>query len=441
MSVTAYPVILIDSATGSDTAASGAGPGTALTGTTAATDGGGTTVTLDAGTVTTGVAVDGSHVVYLSDATAGHRNFAAINAKAGSGGATPTVTVEQAFTGSLSGKSWAIGGKRASLTGGTSVRLCNNNAGNGDAMGGWVMQFASAHAESYSTNLDLYRSADVAVGPITIRGVAGYATRPVLTYTGSGFGIEGKTGVGGWVLQAFGLRNTGTGSHGMVLRGSSTAPAGYVLRDVKIYGTTNWSTQALYLGDQCVMHLEGCEFTNAPYSWDSSNETCVQMIGCHVHDMTSHGVRLLAGHGLLFGNLINANGGDGVRLGTSSGSFRAWEIVGNTIDGNTSDGIEIDAAGIGDAGSLILNNILTRNGGYGVNYSSGTATAAWLTANLARVLNNTFGSGGAANTSGAIAPTGVAVDSQTADPNYVGSGDFTPQNTALKGTAFPVLIP
>src|SRR5574343_1935860 len=113
MAVTAYPVILVDSATGSDSAASGAGPATALTGTGAGTDAGGTVVSLDGSPSLAGVNTDGSHVIYLVDSTAGHRNFAAINDK---NDTTKTVTVEQAFTGSLPAtKSWAIGGKRASI--------------------------------------------------------------------------------------------------------------------------------------------------------------------------------------------------------------------------------------------------------------------------------------------------------------------------------------
>src|SRR6516165_11952684 len=102
----AFPVIIVDSATGSDTNTSGAGPGTAVTGTAASTNAGGTTVTVDAGTNLSGIATDGSHVLYLNDTTAGHRRWSKITGTSGSGGATPTITVNEAYTGLLAAKSW-----------------------------------------------------------------------------------------------------------------------------------------------------------------------------------------------------------------------------------------------------------------------------------------------------------------------------------------------
>src|SRR5262245_38170373 len=113
------PTILVDSTTGSDTAASGAGPATALTGSAASTSADGLTVTLDGSPDLTNVATDGSHAVFLNDSTAGARNFGKITAK---DNVAKTVTVTNAFGASLSGKSWAIGGKRASIGSTTSTK-------------------------------------------------------------------------------------------------------------------------------------------------------------------------------------------------------------------------------------------------------------------------------------------------------------------------------
>src|SRR3954463_10134754 len=128
----ALPTILIDSATGSDTTASGAGPGTALTGSAGVSAGDGLSVTLDGSPDLTGVATDGSHVLYFADATAGNRNFAKITA---ANNGTKVVTVSDALGFTLT-KAWAIGGKRASLLGTNSSKLIENNSGNGDAMPG-----------------------------------------------------------------------------------------------------------------------------------------------------------------------------------------------------------------------------------------------------------------------------------------------------------------
>ncbi len=172
----AFPVVKVDSTAGgaSDTACSGAGPSTALTGTAGATDGAGTTVTLDSGTVLTGVDTTGLHVIYLADTTAGHRRFSRITGTAGSGGATPTVTVADAYTINLTGKSWAIGGTRATVAGAVSLLLFDNNSAAGDAMPGWVVEMQSGHAETGLTaTINLRRAGDTTSGPIILRGLPG----------------------------------------------------------------------------------------------------------------------------------------------------------------------------------------------------------------------------------------------------------------------------
>src|SRR5678815_5877712 len=83
---------------GTDGVCSRAGPATALGGVNnASTDGAGTTVTVQAGVDWTGVATDGSHVLYFADSTAGNRRYTTITGTAGSGGATPTLTVSPAL--------------------------------------------------------------------------------------------------------------------------------------------------------------------------------------------------------------------------------------------------------------------------------------------------------------------------------------------------------
>lgn len=78
----ATPVILYDSSTGSDSAASGAGPATAVTGTKGRTRN--TASMLRVGFFEasppdlSGVLTDGSHVLYIAIATAGQRNFSSI---------------------------------------------------------------------------------------------------------------------------------------------------------------------------------------------------------------------------------------------------------------------------------------------------------------------------------------------------------------------------
>lgn len=77
------PIILIDSATGSDTAASGAGPATAISGSTGRTRNTASQLRFGLFGATddlSGVVTDGSAALFCSISTAGQRNFSAISA-------------------------------------------------------------------------------------------------------------------------------------------------------------------------------------------------------------------------------------------------------------------------------------------------------------------------------------------------------------------------
>lgn len=112
----ALPTVAINSGSGSDTAASGAGPSTAITGTTAITHAN-TTINISDAVALGGVAVDGSAVLWVNSSSG--RQFSKITAITGSSGAW-VVTVESAYANSET-KTWGIGGKRATMAG--SARL------------------------------------------------------------------------------------------------------------------------------------------------------------------------------------------------------------------------------------------------------------------------------------------------------------------------------
>ena len=122
----AFPVVKVNSATGSNTAASGAGPSTALFGTAAATAAS-TTVTLsvDAPDLS-GVATDGSAAIWVGSSSG--RQWSKITAV---DNGAKTVTVSDAFANTESGKNWGIGGKRATLDGSLRVGL--------DMRAGWTI--------------------------------------------------------------------------------------------------------------------------------------------------------------------------------------------------------------------------------------------------------------------------------------------------------------
>src|SRR5436309_2256872 len=77
----ALPVILVDSASGSDTTASGAGPGTSISGSTGRTRNTASQLQFGLFGATddlSGVLTDGTHALYTAISTAGQRNFGAI---------------------------------------------------------------------------------------------------------------------------------------------------------------------------------------------------------------------------------------------------------------------------------------------------------------------------------------------------------------------------
>jgi hypothetical protein len=112
-----FPTVVINSSTGSDTLSSGAGPVTAINGTAAATHAN-TTVNITDAVDLSGVSTAGGAVLWIASSSG--QQFAAITAISGSSGAW-VVTVGHAFANTESGKSWAIGGKRATLAGSAQV--------------------------------------------------------------------------------------------------------------------------------------------------------------------------------------------------------------------------------------------------------------------------------------------------------------------------------
>ena len=422
----ALPVILIDSATGSDTAASGAGPSTALTNTAAATNPAGTTVTLNAGTVLTGVSTTGSDVIYINDTTAGHRRFAKITGTSGSGGATPQVTVAEAFFGSLSGKTWAIGGKRASLGSASSLLLIDNNSSDGDAMPGWTIEFQTGHTETFASSINFYRSGTTA-GLINVRGATG--TPPVLTFSSDSNGMIVRGNA--WSFSNLdGRNNSGsktTSTFIVAVSGQTTL----VLSGLKVAHATDYFYRPLQFNGPLATMVVGCEIGYAAdsniYIDNAFTMGPFLVTDCYIHHATIHGINQFsdAADGFVVQtSIIAANGGDGIKDANTSTSPRCSSIfIGNTFNANTSDGIELTTVNP----ALIMqvkNNIFSNNGGYGLNFSNGSITAAIIDSLGTLILNNCFFT----NTSGKYNPSGLnSLNEVTTNPDYAntGSGDYS----------------
>ncbi len=433
----AYPTILADSATGSDTAASGAGPSTALTGTAGATDGAGTTVTLDAGTDLSGVDTTGLHVIYINNTTTGARNFAKITSKAGSGGATPTVGVAEAFAFSLSGKTWAIGGKRASVFAGTSLRLTDNNSAAGDAMPGWTIQMQSGHAESLSATASFNRLGDTTSGPITLQGDPAYTVRPVLTWTANVVAISGPNPWGGIHLRGFKARNTNATKTTSMFIGPY-AMTGMVFEDLVIGDSTDYFGQGISggntNGDAGSIWIR-CTFTKTSsnidlFGWNGC--ASVRFFNCSFLSAGGSGAGFAmksdAQYNVTFFGCIFSGCGYGI-YDSKTGGYSGPTIINScTFNSCTNDGLRTPAL----INFSVANSIFSNNGGYGINFASRSAQGCLGTPVVIR--NCCFPTGTGANTSGKY-PSGYSIlslNESNANPTFVSSSDLTPTNTALQ---------
>ena len=373
----ASPVILINSATGSDSLASGAGPATALNGTAAATDGvNGKTVTITDTVDLSGVATDGSAALYLVDATAAHRNFDNITAiSGGPSGSAWTVTVQNGFTISLSGKSWAIGGKRASIGSSTSSKLIENNSGNGDAMPGWAIEMQSGHTETIAATVNPRRAGDTTNGRIILRGTSGAATRPILTFSNNGDAFVPRGNY--WTFRDFEMQNsnaTKTASQAF----DSTAVTAVIYQSIKISDSTNkfWRAFNTVAGPTDIT-IQDCYFANLADSAVVINNSLggiARIRNCVFLSCASHGILHSTTAALydIRGNIFAFNGGDGVHINDTASSITVF-CEGNVFHGNTSDGFEsAQTAAHSQAPWIFDNNRFTFNGGVGLNFSGAT---------------------------------------------------------------------
>lgn len=424
----ALPVILVNSATGSDTAASGAGPATAITGSAGISAVDGLSVLLDGSPDISGVAVDGSAVIYFADATAGNQNFAKITAIANSGGPTATVTVATAYGLSLT-KAWAIGGVRASIGNTTSIKLFSNNSAAGDAKPGWAEEMQSGHTETLAANFLARRAGDTTDGHIELRGTSGAVTPPVLTFSNNGIGFS--SAVNFVKFQNFDLKNTNatkTASVGIALTGNQC-----VVRGVRIVDATDKFWKGITFGGGCTTienvrvantAAQGIQGTTGPFSMQLRN-IHVKAAGATAGiDITTTSTAVAA---LLEDILVTGCTGQGILLALTGTNFAfGFRVMRCTIDACTVDGVRISGSSsqmTGYFAGLIENCNITANGGWGVNFSNASAPSlAQLRAAGFNLRNCNFGTGATANTGGDVSVASLVDSCINVDPGYVATG-------------------
>jgi len=427
----AFPVIRVNSATGSDTTASGAGPDTAVSGSSAVTNA--TGVELRDNPDLSGVLTDGSHALFVNNTTAGQRNFTRITgvrnttsttgtmtasnvdlslpseildvgdyvsvAGAGLGGtdlvtsistnagggqyttidaAETSVTnavvtyykkVNVAETVTAATISWAIGGRRASIGSTTSIKLFSNNSSSGDAMPGWIVRMESGHTETLSANYLLRRAGDVTNGYITLEGAKDAATMPIITFSNNGDGIT--LNAAKLTIQNFEIRNsnaTKTASRAIVVGGTGQSST---IRNIRVSHATNKFWKAFVASH--IYILEDCDFAN----------TASDVITDQIASTANRIVRNCR---------IRSGGANGI---LANGSRFCMTIEQNDIYGNSSHGISLASTGnlVNDQLPAIRNNTIHGNTGDGIR-NAGSSTQYCNHGNFIYENNNITSNGG-----------------------------------------------
>jgi hypothetical protein len=367
----AYPVIIFNADTGSNTAASGAGPAVAITGTAAAHTGGvaSTTITLTGSPDLSGVAVDGSAALWMK--TASGRQFSKITAADDS---AKTVTVEDEFTiAEASAVDFAIGGKRATWNDADSRTAFGANG----VKGGWVIETETNQTITTSA-LPIESSGVSTMLPILIRGAAS-VSHPIINQT-----VNLQTFLGSSTNYNFrwfrNLKFTNSVTGGKTACHAISARASITVEDCIFGDPINTLTSALkQTGDQNIL------LVNCVVQYCETAAISFVVVTAHnctfMHNASS---AITSCNSLNVTNcIIASNGLHGIYM-----NIGMLTIITNCIIyGNSNDGIS-SRNGV----PLISNSIVANNGGYGLDLDTGLGPVLFLDYNL--FYNNTSGNRG-----------------------------------------------
>lgn len=415
----AFPTIIFNVATGSDTAASGAGPATAVSGLAAAHTGGvpSTTITLTNTPNLSGVATDGSHCLWLN--TVSGRQFVKITAK---DDVLDTVTVEFSFTiAAGSAVDYAIGGKRKFLDNADSRTLFSSSG----VRPGWTILVEDAQTLTSALTLD---SAGTASDPITFTGPSGRAR---ITQAANNSGtLEGDFRY--WKLRRLILDNSfsgvKSGCHAIGYVMTGIAPS--EINDCVLGDAINWVNNGIIGSGSMRLTLLGCEITShgdGVFLGGVSGGLAV--VGCYIHDNSAEGIDVEgpAAGLVVLDSIVANNTGNGILL-FSSQTISPVVIINNTVHGNGSDGISIaDGEGSG-LNLVIIGNNIVGNAQYGIR---GTIDGWTDRVKTLIDFNNVWNNG-----AGRYLYIADGAHDISVNPEYPGGEDFS-VGTGLKAKGYP----
>ena len=318
--------IKFNNSTGSDTQSSGLGPAVAVYGSGASTTGASAVVT---GINTTGVSA--GDLLWVQSSSG--RQFSII----ASVDSSTQVTCDDNFDNTESSRTWAIGGKRATLAG--SQRIYDDGS-TADGHGDWIVELEDGYTETLSASINLRVSATSTEGFI-LRGQEGASTKPVLTFSNAGTAINvyaQKT-----TIKNIELQNTATTAPGVVGIYCQNYSTPTKIIDVDIHDSVNNFYYGIYAnGSVSGFSCTGCSIGN------TANVGCYPRIvsgspfridRCVIFNCGSDGIHHRNSTGFTVSNcLIFNNSGIGINIANGSS-----DTLGNIIHGNAT-GISLNAS-------------------------------------------------------------------------------------------------
>lgn len=406
--------IRFNSSTGSDTTASGSAGTVVDSGTNASFSG--SVVTLDGGVDLSGFSAT-ADVLWMQTST-GRQFFDITSVNDGA----DTVTVVNAPAGTTTGRTWGIGGKRATFAATTSRNAFT------DAKTDWTI----------STETDQSISTAIVCGVTsqTFKVVGSGGTR-VITQTANA-GIFTTSQIGTVIFEDLQFKNSnGSKTSATALTKLTLSGTTSLVARRCIFGdatnTLGWGVYNQGTGGTLAIEFEGtdCDFNNCGFAaiqTDSGNAANIIRLGFCTFRANGTDVAIYATSDTLA--VTNCLSYDSV-YGIYSEGQRTY-VINSTWHGTTAG----DSSGIWLAHATpiadIVNCQLTGHPAYGLQID-GTA--------ILRVNQdyNNYGSGGTANGSGAVSGVTIGSNSLQVDPGYTNAagGDFSiGKNTRRK--AFPL---
>lgn len=199
-------------------------------------------------------------------------------------------------------------------------------------------------------------------------------------------------------------------------------------------------THAIYIPATAVLlsNVEIAASTSSGYFSDNGSFGALVCQGCYIHGNGAEGVSFtanLAAPWIFVNSIIASNTTSGI--GTTNNAAGTFSLFSTDIANNTGDGVKI---GSGTVYLQLSNCIVYGNGGYGINYGTGSPPGM---SNAGQ--NNAFGANSSGNISGGFAAPAIGQIALSANP-FTSSTNFALNSTAgggasLKAAGYPGTFP